>query len=321
MKTENQNTVSKATEVQADNRSLRLLKIMSEIRNEPSQPLRNLLEKFGISRSQFYKDKDALASYGFSFEYRKAHGFRIIEDRLTPLNDLSLSDRVTLLFALEDLCASQDGILAAKAIEIARKLVGGLESPFREQLLHCFDHEVTHKAFGVNPDIFLNLVKAIKQQRRIKILYCGSKNWKESWRLIDPKRVYMRQHILYLYARSLDDTPYAWKVFRLSRIREIQETGISFRFDPNEDDGFYARQKNAFMSFLGDAPKPITIRFSGEAVPYIKEQQWHTSQQIEEQPDGSLLFSVKVAEPMEVVRWARQFGTDAEIVSMENNEP
>ncbi len=162
MKIENQKMVSKANEGQADQRCLRLLKIMSEIRNEPGQPLRNVLEKFAISRSQFYKDKDALASYGFSFEYRKAHGFRIIEDRLTPLNDLSLSDRVTLLFALEDLCASQDGILAAKAIEIARKLAGGLGSPFKEQLLHCFDQEVTHKAFGVNPDIFLSLVNAVK---------------------------------------------------------------------------------------------------------------------------------------------------------------
>ncbi len=130
----------------------------------------------------------------------------------------------------------------------------------------------------------------------------------------------MRQHILYLYARCLDDTPYAWKVFRLSRIHQIHETGVSFRFDSNEDDGFYARQKNAFISFLGDAPKAISIRFSGEAVPFIKEQQWHTSQQLEEQPDGSLLFTVKVAEPMEVVRWASQFGANAEIVSIENDE-
>lgn len=297
-------------------RTLRLLHIMQEIRNVPAQSLESVLKTFGISRSQFYKDKDALASLGFCFEYRKGSGFRITEDRLTPLHDLSLSDRVILLFALEYLSTSGDGLLAAKAIEVGRKLAGGLESPFREQLLQCFDSEVTEKTYGVKPEIFLALTEAVKEGRRIRMLYRRSGTWTESWREVDPRRIYLRQRALYLYARTVDETPPAWKVFRLNRIQEIQPTGICLPPTPNDNDGFCERQKNAFLAFLGETPKTVTIRFTGEAIPYIRECQWHESQHLEEQPDGSLLLTVSVAEPLEVVRWARQFGENASVVSM-----
>ena len=296
------------------NRTLRLLRIMQELRGNPGQSLESVLATFGIGRSQFYKDKDALASLGFCFEYRTGMGFRIVEDRMTPLTDFSLSDRVTLLFALEHLSACGDGLMAAKAVEVGRKLVSGLESPFREQLLQLFDAEVTEKAYGVRPEVYTALTQAVAEGRRIRILYCRSQDWTERWREIDPRRIYMRQRTLYLYARTVDDDPPAWKVFRLNRIREVKPTGVCLPPNPNEDDGFRERQKHAFMAFLGESPRQVKIRFTGEAVPYVREQQWHSSQQIEEHPDGSVTLTVSVAEPQEVIRWARQFGDNAKVV-------
>ena len=296
------------------NRTLRLLRIMQELRANPGQSLEMMLATLGISRAQFYKDRYALASVGFCFEYRTGMGFRIVEDRMTPLTDFSLSDRVTLLFALEHLSACGDGLMAAKAVEVGRKLVSGLESPFREQLLQLFDAEVTEKAYGVRPEVFTALTKAVAEGRRIRILYCRSQDWTERWRAIDPRRIYMRQRTLYLYARTVDDDPPAWKVFRLNRIREVKPTGVCLPPNPNEDDGFRERQKHAFMAFLGESPRQVKIRFTGEAVPYVREQQWHSSQQIEEHPDGSVTLTVSVAEPQEVIRWARQFGDHAEVV-------
>lgn len=302
-------------EVGGASRASRLLKLIQSIRNRPDQALKELLNEFGISRSQFYKDRRVLASLGFSFSYREGTGFKITEDRLQPLTDLSLSDRIVLLFALEDLSASGDGLLAAKAIEIGRKLASGLESPLREQVVDCFDQEVTQKAYGVKPEIFATLSEAVSARRRVRILYRRSGDWSERWRMVDPRRIYMRQRALYLFARTVDDTPPAWKVFRLSRILDVEPTGITFSANPSDDAEFIARQANAFRAFLGDDPSPVTIRFTGEAIPYVKEQLWHRSQRLEPQPDGSLLFTVTVAEPMEVIRWARQFGENATVMN------
>lgn len=301
-----------------ETRVTRLLRILQDIRLDPDQSLETMLRKHKISRSQFYKDRLALASLRFQFEYRKEKGFIISEDRLTPITGLSLSDRITLLFALESLTASGDGVLAARAIEVGRKLAGGLESPFCEQLVECFDREITEKAYGVQPDIFNLLAEAVMEHRRIRILYLRSGTWTESWRAVDPKRIYMRERVLYLYARTVDEKPQEWKVFRLNRIRAIEFTGITFRLNPDEDDGFCERQKNAFATFLGTEPKKIVIRFTGEAIPYIKERKWHGSQVIEEQSDGSIIFTVIVAEPKEVVRWSGQFGANAEVLEIES---
>lgn len=300
-----------------DSRVARLLRILQDIRLDPDQSLETMLCKHKISRSQFYKDRAALGALGFQFEYRKGKGFIIIEDRLSPITGLSLSDRITLLFALESLSASGDGVLAARAVEVGRKLAGGLESPFCEQLLECFDKEVTQKTYGVNPEIFQQLAEAVRERRRIRILYYRSGTWTESWRTVDPKRIYMRERVLYLYAKTVDEKPQEWKVFRLNRIHAIEMTGMTYLPNPDEDDGFCERQKNAFFAVLGTNPKRITVKFSGEAIPYIKERLWHHSQVLQDEEDDSLLFTVCVADPQEVVRWAGQFGKNAQVVEIE----
>ena len=113
----------------------RLLWLIQEIRNDPHQEFSALLRRAGISKSQFYKDRTTLAKFGFVFEYRKGRGFRITEDRLSPVFHLTLSDRLLMMFALRHLCSSGDGHLVAKALEVGRKLAGGLEEPFRTQIM------------------------------------------------------------------------------------------------------------------------------------------------------------------------------------------
>lgn len=298
----------------------RLFRMVQVIRDDPRQSLESLCQHFGISRSQFYKDRSALANIGFNCEYRKAAGFRILEDRLTPITGLSLSDRLILMFALENLHATAEGLLAARAVEVGRKLAGGLESPFREQLTACFEQEVMHQAFGVQPEILSLVREAITEGRRIRLLYERSEDWTTRWREVDPKRIYLRQRTLYLYARTADENPPQWKVFRMGRIRQVQLTGMCIACRPEDTDGFVERQKNAFMAFIGTESLRVRIRFTGNARHFVRERCWHSSQQLEEDRNGGLLFSVAVAEPQEVIRWARQFGDEAEILEVETLE-
>lgn len=297
-------------------RSARLLRLVQEIRSDPRQLLATLWSNLGIGKSQFYKDKEALEEIGFKFEYSKTRGFTILEDRLAPLTDLSLSDRIILMFALEHLNACGEGHLAAGALAVARKLAGGLESPFREQLQECFDEEITSKSFGVQPDIWALLQTAVAEGRHLEILYQSAQaDWQTKWRKVFPRRLYFSQRSLYMYARDLEETPPTWKVFRLSRIKEIRPTGICQQWRPDEDDGFKERQHNAFLSFLGETNQTVKIRFTKTAAKYVAEQRWHKSQRLESDGQNGLIMTVSVAEPQEVIRWARQFGEGVEILS------
>ena len=59
-------------------RITRLLRMAQEIRREPRQTQEALYQKLGVGRSQYYKDKAALAEVGFRFDFHKARG-RMLE--------------------------------------------------------------------------------------------------------------------------------------------------------------------------------------------------------------------------------------------------
>lgn len=300
-------------------RITRLLRIAQEIRREPHQTQEHLWQKFGISRSQYYKDKAALAEVGFRFDFQKNRGFRILEDRLTPITGLTFSDRLLLMFALEHLAAEGDGTLAALAMETGRKLAGGLDSPFREQLQKSFDSCVTKGAFGVRPEVLAPLQEAVTQGRRVRILYTRATDWTRSWREIDPRRLYIRRRAMYVYARTVDETPPAWKIFRLNRIDEVRPTGIFCSWDPMDDGGFEEKQKNAFSGGFGDRLYDVTLRFTGGAMRYVLEKTWHSSQKIR-RGEHELIFSVRVSDPQEVLYWAKQWGRESEVIAVEPAE-
>ncbi len=58
----------------------------------------------------------------------------------------------------------------------------------------------------------------------------------------------------------------------------------------------------------------VVIKFDHEIAPLIKETSWHPSQQIEDLPDGSILFKVTVAGTKEIGIWVMSYGYHAEVL-------
>ena len=70
--------------------------------------------------------------------------------------------------------------------------------------------------------------------------------------------------------------------------------------------------------YQSDAPvTEVRIRFSAEAARYITEHRWHHSQQLEEQPDGSVIVRLELADLTEVKSWVLSFGSQAEVLAPE----
>ncbi|MGI6098023.1 MAG: WYL domain-containing protein [Dethiobacteria bacterium] len=55
--------------------------------------------------------------------------------------------------------------------------------------------------------------------------------------------------------------------------------------------------------------------FNAHQARWIRERTWHHSQQIEENPDGSLILTLKVSSLDAVKRWVMSFGAHAEVLS------
>lgn len=287
----------------------RLLTIIREIRDNPGQDIPGLLERLGVSRTQFYKDRKVLDSVGFAFTYHADSGFRIVRDALAPTLDLTLSDRLLLMFALGHLWSSGEGHLVARALSVGRKLAAGLEEPFGSQILDEFDRVVLGHGYGCRPEVLEALERSVLEQRRVRILYESRHSGQFDWREIDPLRIYFLQRSLYLYARCPDKSP-SFRTFRLNRVREVRFTPIPSPRIPYEK-YFHRQLDNAFLHFMGDDTEQVVIRFTPQAAEYVAEGLWHHSQSLEFETDGRLLFTVRVSAPREVLRWASGFGLDA----------
>jgi len=59
----------------------------------------------------------------------------------------------------------------------------------------------------------------------------------------------------------------------------------------------------------------VRIKFSPEAVKFIKHRKWHKSQKITYEPDGAAILSFKIAGKEEILQWVMAWTDNAEILS------
>jgi predicted DNA-binding transcriptional regulator YafY len=161
---------------------------------------------------------------------------------------------------------------------------------------------------NLDPDIYQVLHEAWKSSRSLWMRYYTAGRNDETERIIDP-------YYLDIYRGS---NPYlvafchnrqAFREFRLDRIREYRILDEYFKPDPSFDWKKYS--KNAFQVEKGDRLHKITILFSANSAPFIREREWHSSQRIDEHPDGSLTLHLEVGGLQEVKRWVLGYGKEA----------
>lgn len=292
-------------------RSFRLIKLIQEVKCTPCQTVDSLRRRLAVSKAQFYKDRAALAGLGFEFSYDRARGcFVITRDAYLPIENLSISERLSLLMAVRQISAAGDYILSFQGLSAARKLTADLPAPLRETARALFDDLVLREGFGCEREVMEKLQTAVAERRRTVLRYRLPGSDAASEHEVEPYHLFFKRRSLYVEGYSW--TEKALRMYRLNRIAAVSFTPMCFSVPGDYD--FGRRHRNAFSAFPGESTETVVVRFSSRARDFIAESLWHHSQQIRPQPDGSIRFTVEVAEPREVLWWAFQWGADAEIV-------
>ena len=153
-------------------------------------------------------------------------------------------------------------MIASRAFEAGRKLVG--EFGGQKQIIARLDMaSVDTNDSGTKPEILDAVLWAMVEGRVIRILYERSMDWTVRWREVYPRYLYSYDGFLYLYARTQDEQPRRWKVFRLARVRDVSPTGVCLREPPEDDGNFAEKYKNIFMGYIGLELHRVRIRIKG----------------------------------------------------------
>ena len=126
---------------------------------------------------------------------------------------------------------------------------------------------------------------------------------------------YTAGHSIYMFGQTEGES--IIRTFRTDRIIEAVITDQLYSLP--EDFDFQKLFSNAWRIWdTGGKIEQIIIRFSKKVTERVMETKWHQGQKIKKQRDGTILFSVEITEPLEMVPWIMGWGSDAEVLEPES---
>lgn len=297
-------------------RLARLIELMRTLKDNPRQTPEQLWTVLGVSRSQFFADREALARIGFVFRYdRRRQRYVIANDLNLPVPDLTGSEVLSLVMAVRQISATGDHTLAFDAVRAIRKLFANSDTRVRDLLGYALDDVVLKRKFSVNSRIVEDLRQAQESNQRLNILYDDFSQQRERQLLIEPYAIYFKGRALYLDAFVPEER--VVRMLRVSRVKNI--LGYVGSFEVQRDYDFHERHRHSFRVHVGEGPpQEVRIKFNTNVARYIDESYCHESEQKLRFEDGSLLLTLQVSEPREVL-WYLVFpwGEGAEVLEPE----
>ncbi len=156
---------------------------------------------------------------------------------------------------------------------------------------------------------FTAINESMLRQKTLSISYYSYSGGKSSVREINPHHVFFRDGVWYIVAYC--KTRCEERTFRLDRIQGARITDEPFNSPADFDINKYFA--NSWRLARGERVT-VKIKFYPPVTHLISESEWHSSQVIEENDDGTLFYTVIVEGTWEIKKWVLGWGKYAEVV-------
>lgn len=278
-------------------------------------------ERLGCTVRTVYRDLDGLQRAGLPL-YQEQRGrktrWRLVEGFNRRLSiQLTVHEAMALAAAERFMSAMQGSVFELAGRQAMAKVKHALAPEIRTRLEALSRHLTTSPAplrrLTKQRPYLERLLSAIEREEVAVVEYRKLSAAKPERYTIEPHSLNVQGssvHVV-LWARERN----AARVFLLDRIESVTLTGEHFA--PRAELGPGAFDQGSFG--LWNAPSVrIVLRFKGSAARIVAEQQFHPSQQVHWNDDGSLTLEM-VTPPSPALRaWVRGFGRRVAIVEPKN---
>lgn len=187
-----------------------------------------------------------------------------------------------------------------------------------EQFIYMPDHGT--KSYEGKEDVIDALQTGIILHRVVKYRYADARGRTRAGYLA-AFRMAMYRHGLYAIGAQLkepgDDVRGAQRgVFAVERFVEAEHLK-AYEFQIPDDARLRDVLEGAFGPHLGDAsgPHDIVVEFSPEKAPLVSSRQWHPSQRVTKQPNGSVRIAFSAPSLAPIVSWVLEWGPHAQAIA------
>jgi predicted DNA-binding transcriptional regulator YafY len=296
----------------------RIMEIDRRIRQGEYPNADRMAEILEVSRRVIYNDRSFMIyRLGAPIEYDRDRGGWFYTDQTWVLPGMMVTEGELLAFFL--------------SMEISKRYIGtDLESPLRsavEKISRAVKGPVSvdtnvlssyytfsgPASLEMNEKVLFDLHHAIINHKRVWMRYFTAGRSTVTERVVMPYHMHNFQGDWFLIA--FDTLRNDYRTFLIGRIEKWNVLKEKF----TRDEAFSPADwiGNAFQVHGGDEVVEVSIWFSKEKAQFIRERKWHSSQQIEENSDGSLVLHLHTAGLVEVKNWVLKFGSGAEVLAPE----
>jgi len=294
-------------------RTSRILELVQIITVAPRRYLRrDLAQRFEVSERMIQKDLDVIR-HGLKLALlHSPEGYYFEEVPRLPALQYSFPEALALLLAVQ--AARQiSGIGSLELAAAAARLEALFPPEFTPLLRQVVSQPVVTAQREHRQQMLMLLNRALVEGRKVRMVYeTRSRGGEVSERVVCPYHImpYVRSWQLIAHCERRDEVI----MFKVDRIREATLLDERYRIPDDFDLDAYLGATWGLMRGEAGEPVDVVLRFGPEAGAWVAEEYWHPSQQVEEQPDGSVLFKLHIAVTPEFVNWLLYYGRRVEVL-------
>ncbi|HUU18958.1 MAG TPA: transcriptional regulator [Sedimentisphaerales bacterium] len=297
----------------------RVMQILTTLQAGKSYAVSDLSKMFGTSRRTIFRDLKELQAIGVPFHYdAKTGGYTIEPEFFLPPVDLSLQEALGLLLlahkAREQIQLPFKNSVLWAALKIENNLPAKIRQYCNTALQNistrpCAQAPVTHSA-GLDKT-FAQLQQAIVKKRKVNIRYHSLFEGTIIDVELSPYHLLYNKRAWYVLGRS--SLHKSVRTFKLNRIRELTTTQRCF-VDGEKFD-VYDYLGRAWSMIPEGRIYNIKLRFLPKVANNVAEVQWHSTQKVVHNSDGSATVEFRVDGLGEITWWILGYGDQVQVLA------
>ncbi len=294
----------------------RVVRILTALQSGEDYTAKDLSMMFGKSRRTIFRDLKELESIGVPYRYHvKTRGYRIDPEFFLPPINLNMQEALSLLLLVHKVRNQVQLPFGRWALLGALKIENNLPARIRRYCNTALRQISTRPAPQARTELldkrFAPLQQAISQKRRVRIRYNSFFEQKEVNTELWPYHLLYNQRAWYVLGHSSFHK--SVRTFKVSRIKQLKV--LTQRFCDGDGFDVYDYLGRAWSMIPEGRIYNVRLRFLPKVAANVAEVQWHGTQRVSWQQDGSAILDFRVDGLGEISWWVLGYGDQVQVLA------